>query len=57
MEDFKSNKRKIGYAYLLTPPGIAEKAVLTRLFLKRRAEEYELLKVDVELLQQEVFGK
>ena len=49
-----SNKRKLAYAYLLTPAGIAEKAVLTRRFLQRKMEEYEVLKVEIELLKREV---
>ena len=56
VQNFKSNKRKLGYAYLLTPAGIAEKAVLTQRFLKRKMEEYEVLKAEIELLKQEVFG-
>ena len=54
VQNFKSNKRKLAYAYLLTPDGIAEKAVLTKKFLKRKMEEYELLKAEIELLKQEV---
>ena len=54
VQNFKSNKRKIAYAYLLTPSGIAEKAVLTQRFLKRKMEEYEVLKAEIELLKQEV---
>lgn len=29
VQNFKSNKRKLPYAYLLTPASVAEKAVLT----------------------------
>ena len=54
VQNFKSNKRKLAYAYLLTPAGIAEKAVLTQRFLKRKMEEYEALKAEIELLKQEV---
>ena len=53
VQNFKSNKRKLAYAYLLTPAGIAEKAVLTQRFLKRKLEEYEVLKAEIELLKQE----
>ena len=53
VQNFKSNKRKLAYAYLLTPAGIAEKAVLTQRFLKRKMEEYEVLKAEIELLTQE----
>ena len=54
LQNFKSNKRKLAYAYLLTPAGIAEKAVLTQRFLKRKMEEYEVLKAEIELLKTEV---
>ena len=53
VQNFKSSKRKLAYAYLLTPAGIAEKAALTQRFLKRKIEEYELLKVEIESLKQE----
>lgn len=54
VQNFKSNKRKIAYAYLLTPAGISEKAALTQRFLKRKMEEYEVLKAEIESLKQEV---
>ena len=57
VQNFKSNKRKMAYAYLLTPSGIAEKAVLTQRFLKRKIEEYEVLKAEIDLLKQEVSDK
>ena len=53
VQNFKSNKRKLAYAYLLTPAGIAEKAGLTQRFLKRKMEEYEVLKAEIELLKHE----
>lgn len=57
VKSFKSNKRKMAYAYLLTPAGIAEKAVLTQRFLKRKIEEYEALKAEIELLKSEVVDR
>ena len=53
MQNFQSSKRKLAYAYLLTPAGIAAKTSLTGWFLTRKMEEYELLKVEIELLRQE----
>ena len=53
MQNFKSSKKKAAYAYLLTPTGLAEKAALTRRFLIRTTQEYELLKAEIELLKQE----
>jgi EPS-associated MarR family transcriptional regulator len=57
VQNFKSNKRKMAYAYLLTPTGITEKAVLTQRFLQHKMEEYEVLKAEIELLTQEVMSK
>jgi EPS-associated MarR family transcriptional regulator len=51
---FKSSKNKLAYAYILTPTGIAEKAALTSSFLKRKMNEYEALKAEIELLRAEV---
>ena len=53
MENFRTSTRKLNYAYLLTPSGIAAKAVLTQRFLKRKMEEYEALKAEIEQLKQE----
>ena len=53
MENFRTSTRKLNYAYLLTPSGIAEKAALTKRFLKRKIDEYEVLKADIERLNQQ----
>jgi EPS-associated MarR family transcriptional regulator len=53
MNNFAHSKNKFGYVYVLTPRGIAEKARLTSAFLKRKMEEYELLKIEIEQLNQE----
>jgi EPS-associated MarR family transcriptional regulator len=53
VQNFKSNERKMSYAYLLTPKGIAEKALLTQRFLQLKMEEYEALKAEIEILKQE----
>ena len=47
MNNFKKNKNKLGYAYLLTPKGIAEKTELTINFMKRKMKEYEELKREI----------
>ena len=54
VQNFKSSKRKLAYAYLLTPAGIAEKAALTQRFLTRKMEEYDALKAEIEQLKQDV---
>ena len=53
MGNFSKNPDKLSYAYLLTPIGMAEKAVLTRRFLQRKMAEYEKLREEIEVLQLE----
>ena len=52
--NFTAAKDKRRYAYVLTPKGIAERAVITRRFLARKIEEYEALKSEIEELSREV---
>jgi EPS-associated MarR family transcriptional regulator len=52
-ERFHNSQRKLAYAYLLTPAGIAEKSVLAARFLKRKMDDYEALKSEIDRLQQE----
>ena len=44
IENFKKNKNKINYFYVLTPKGISQKMNLTLLFMKKKMNEYEELK-------------
>jgi EPS-associated MarR family transcriptional regulator len=53
MGNFSKNPDKLSYAYLLTPTGVAEKAVLTRRFLQRKVAEYEKLRDEIEALRLE----
>ena len=53
VKNFASSKNKFGYAYVLTPRGIAEKATLTNRFLKRKMAEYEALALEIEALKSE----
>ena len=50
IHNFSQNQNKFGYVYLLTPSGISEKALLTRSFLKRKLQEYEDLKAEINAL-------
>lgn len=54
IQNFQNSKNKIGYAYFLTPKGIAEKGALTAVFLKVKLEEYENLEREIESLKSEV---
>ena len=53
-ENFRKSSNKLGYAYLLTPSGIGEKANLTVSFLKRKQEEYNRLEAEIADLQEQV---
>ena len=52
VQNFKKSEKKLAYAYVLTPRGLAEKTRLTTDFLKRKLEEYGALKAEIESLQQ-----
>ena len=54
MQNFSANERKLSYAYLLTPAGVAEKLALTARFLKRKIQEYEDLKAEIDALQSDM---
>ena len=54
IHNFRNNKNKWVYAYLLTHQGITEKAALTGDFLKRKMFEYEALKAEIEAIRSEV---
>ena len=57
LDNFRRNNNKLGYAYLLTPKGITEKAAITGRFLARKQVEYERLRVEIEQLEAEVRDK
>ena len=41
---FKNSKKKIKYAYILTPKGIKQKIIIAEQFIEKKIEEYEKLK-------------
>ena len=51
---FKNSDNKATYAYLLTPRGIEAKSRITARYLKRRLEEYDKLRQEIQMLQEEV---
>ena len=53
IQNFRSSSNKRGYAYLLTPEGVAAKAELTKHFLARKMEEYDALRMEIARLQAE----
>ena len=55
IHNFSQNQNKFGYAYLLTPSGISEKAALTGSFLKRKMHEYEALRAEIKALKLDLY--
>lgn len=53
-ESFSKSSNKLGYAYLLTPSGVAAKSRLTASFLKRKQAEYNRLEKEIADLQAQV---
>ena len=54
LKNFKRSDKKLGYSYLLTTQGITEKAILAQKFLKKKSDEYNKLKQEIENLRNEL---
>ena len=54
IQNFSNSKNKFKYVYLLTPMGIEDKLALASRFLSRKLEEYETLKLEIDVLKSEV---
>jgi EPS-associated MarR family transcriptional regulator len=52
--NFKNSNKKLAYFYILTPSGLEQKAKITVNFLKRKINDYEELKKEIEVLKNEV---
>ena len=48
IRNFTNNPNKINYAYLLTPKGISQKSKMTVNFMKKKMQEYDDLKKELE---------
>tara|TARA_B100000959_G_C14827973_1_gene560622 strand:+ start:386 stop:703 length:318 start_codon:yes stop_codon:yes gene_type:complete len=55
IENFKINKHKYKYLYILTPKGISEKTKLTVNFMKVKLREYDRLKKELEKTSEKKF--
>jgi len=53
MQNFRNNKNKLAYVYLLTPLGVEQKACMTVEFLQIKVWEYERLRVEIAELERE----
>lgn len=54
LNNFAKSDKKLGYAYILTPDGLSEKAKITRHFLRKKMGEYDQLHREIEQLKREV---
>ena len=54
INNFRASDRKPRYAYVLTPKGVAEKTALASRFLRRKLEEYDALKAEIESLEKDL---
>lgn len=53
LENFQHSKHKLKYVYVLTPTGLANKMSMTTSFLKRKLEEFDALKAEIDQLKSE----
>ena len=54
VNNFRRSDNKLGYAYILTPYGVKQRAHQTREFLLRKLDEYEQLKAEIASLEAEI---
>ena len=54
LTNFSHSSNKMVYVYILTPQGIEQKARLTTSFLKRKIEEFEMLRGEISKLKLDV---
>jgi len=51
INNFKNNPKKYKYLYMITPKGFAKKTYLTLNFMKKKMEEYDDLKKELEKIK------
>jgi EPS-associated MarR family transcriptional regulator len=56
-QNFQQSPNKLGYMYRLTPTGFAHRLQLTRTFLVRKEQEYQMLKHEIVSLRQELASR
>lgn len=52
--NFIRSDNKLAYVYLLTPKGVADRLAITKRFLARKRQEFELMKDELEELEREI---
>jgi len=53
-QNFQRSDHKLGYLYVLTPHGVRQRLQLTKSFLARKEQEYQMLKNQIVLLREEL---
>jgi len=51
LANFRGSTNKLGYVYVLTPSGLAQRGAMTARFLQRKLADFERLKRQIETLQ------
>ena len=54
VNNFRRSDNKLGYAYVLTPHGVAEKVRITRRYLRQKEQEYLALQSEIELIKMSI---
>ena len=54
VNNFRRSDNKLGYAYMLTPHGVAEKVRITRRYLRQKEQEYLALQSEIELIKMSI---
>ena len=57
MRNFRNNSNKEKYMYILTPKGLIEKTKITVQFMKRKMEEYDELKKELNNSKKKIIKK
>ena len=57
IQNFTKSKNKVNYLYLLTPQGIFSKTKLTINFMKKKLNEYDALKAEIDDMGMTKFKK
>ena len=51
VDNFRRSDNKLGYAYVLTPHGAAEKVRITKRYLRKKEQEYSALQSEIESIR------
>ena len=54
LSNFRRSNNKLGYLYLITPEGLEKKSILAKNFLERKSLQYNKLKKEIEILENEL---